>query len=201
MASDALARVRVQLVDAPDVQLEEILALQRANLRRNCTSLAEGFVTAEYDLAFMRALHEVHPSVIAVDQGTGRVCGYVIAAASALAESHALLGDMIRQVRSRALPRPQQRLPSCIAAAGAQFVLSGQLCVAAGYRGLGFAARMYAALRESVHSHAYSGCLTDIPRDNPRSLQAHRKAGFEAVDEIEFANVVFDVVWWEWGAQ
>jgi len=70
--------VTIKFVDS----LEEIKGIKRLhdlNLKKNLTpeeQKEQGFVTFEYTLEFLRAIHKVHPSVIAVDEG--EVVGYAL---------------------------------------------------------------------------------------------------------------------------
>ena len=53
-----------------DFELQGILDLQQANLRINIgadTAASQGFLTAEYTLAFLKAMNDVSPSIIAKD--------------------------------------------------------------------------------------------------------------------------------------
>src|SRR5580658_2806297 len=54
-------------------QLEGILALHTANLRRNLSAeeiRTQGFVSAEYTREFLERMHAASPSIIAVDGDT-----------------------------------------------------------------------------------------------------------------------------------
>src|SRR5262249_26311329 len=51
-----------------DIELEQILELQRANLARNLSSqdiASQGFVTVEHSLEVLRRMHAIRPSIVA----------------------------------------------------------------------------------------------------------------------------------------
>jgi hypothetical protein len=136
-------------------------------------------------VSFLHRMHSFHPSVVALDENR-RVVGYVLVCTTQLGAEHKLLGDLLRHVQQ----------PSLLASV--PFILSGQLCVAEGYRGHKLAARMYHHVRCSLKQHGYVGCVTDIPCDNPRSLKAHQTAGFSVIDTLTWQGVDFQVVYWDW---
>ena len=62
--------VEVKLVETFE-EIKGVKHLHDKNLKKNLTpeqQAAQGFVTFEYDLDFLEAIHRAHPSVIAVDE-------------------------------------------------------------------------------------------------------------------------------------
>ena len=163
-----------------------IKALQNANLASRIDAAeraAEGFVTAEYSLEFLQTMHAQTPAVIAVDAGV--VVGYALVTTRELGATHGLIRELVQAVEGMTF-RGQ-------ALAGARYVLCGQLCVAKSHRGQGLAGRMYAHFREALRGQ-YDYAVTDVVCSNVRSLQAHRKAGFETIASLDYGGDVWQVV-------
>lgn len=181
--------VTIQPVETSS-QLEGILELQRRNLRRHLTEAEvaeQGFLIAEYDLAYLEQMHRQHPSVIAVEDG--RVVGYALVITREVRNGHpfvAALFDAIDGLSHQG-----------IALADIEYVVVGQLCVDRDHRGQGLVERLYGGFRESLQGRYRCG-VTDIARANRRSLKAHQRVGFEVIHEIECEGLVWDVVLWDW---
>lgn len=47
----------------------------------------------------------------------------------------------------------------------------------------------------------FSHCITEIAKDNPRSLQAHIKVGFKIVHTSLFNGTEFYIVAWDWNKE
>ena len=166
---------------ANDDDVKGILALHQANLRTRISpeeAQAEGFCTAEYDLSFLK---KMKGSIIAktVD---GEVVGYVLCVTRELFGLHPLLDSLFEEIDKIV------RVNYCVC---------GQLCVAKGYRGQGLAGKLYAAFRSTLEVR-YDACCTDVASDNPRSLRAHEKVGFETISSVFHDRVRFDIVKWDW---
>jgi hypothetical protein len=171
-------------------ELEGIRQLQEDNLKKNLSpeeAESQGFVTAEYSLEFLETLHRFSPSVIAKDGDL--VVGFALVSTKDIRNQHALLGDLMNGIDKIIY----QGKPL----ATARYVVVGQLCVAKGYRGMGLVDRMYQFFKTSLISE-YDYCLTDIAANNPRSLKAHTKTGFQVVDQLIYGGLTWDIVLWDW---
>jgi hypothetical protein len=171
-------------------QLEGIKALQTANLKRNLTAAeiaAQGFVSAEYTLEFLERMHAAGPSIIALDGDT--VVGYALLADQSICADHDLLGDMCNVIdRTRYNGRVLK---------ASRYVVMGQLCVARTHRRTGLVRRMYEHYRQRLAGQ-FDYLITDIARDNPGSLNAHLKSGFQVISTLRYAGVEWDLVLWDW---
>lgn len=171
-------------------ELKGILDLQSANLRRNLdeeSAAQEGFLTAEYDLDYLRRMNDCERSAIAVDGQ--RVVGYALAATQSIRHGNPLLADLFQQIDQLQYQGENLReLP---------YVVVGQLCVAKGYRGIGLVKRLYHCFRRSLQGR-YRYAVTDVARLNQRSLQAHRKVGFRTIHSILFNGLEWEVILWDW---
>jgi hypothetical protein len=171
-------------------QLEGILALHTANLRRNLSAeeiRTQGFVSAEYTREFLERMHAAGPSIIAVDGDA--VVGYALVADASICADHDLLGDMANVIDRTTY---NGRLLK-----GTRYVVMGQLCVARSHRRTGLVGRMYQHYRQTL-ADRFDYLITDIARDNPGSLNAHLKAGFQVISTLSFAGVEWDLVLWDW---
>ena len=80
------------------------------------------------------------------------------------------------------------------------YVVVGQLCVAKDYRGLGLVQKMYGHFRETL-ANEFQCCITDVARNNPRSLQAHLKTGFTVINTLTYGETEWDIVLWDWRSE
>ena len=73
----------------------------------------------------------------------------------------------------------------------------GQLCIQKEYRGLGLVQQIYQYFQKSLEGE-FDYCITDVAKDNPRSLKAHMKAGFTVIETLTYAGSSWDIVLWNW---
>lgn len=173
-------------------ELEGIKKLQQENLKKNLSHQEagiEGFVTAEYTMEFLERMHYEKPSVIAKDGEL--IVGYTLVAVKAIRFEHELLKDLFDTIDNT---QYQHRLLK-----NTSYVVVGQLCVSKNYRGLGLVHQMYQHFRKTL-SQEFNYCITDVAKDNPRSLKAHLKSGFVVIDELQYGAVGFDIVLWDWNS-
>jgi hypothetical protein len=82
-----------------NLHLKQIKELQSKNLKSNLTSLEasqEGFLTAEYSLAFLTLMHNETPAIIAIDDNT--LAGYALVCNKQTAKNHDLLLDLCESI-------------------------------------------------------------------------------------------------------
>lgn len=183
--------IRIKLVSVFS-ELEGIKSLQDQNLKKTLSSsdaVTDGFVTAEYSIEFLQSLHEKSPSIIAKDDGL--VVGYALVALKSIRDQHELLADLFNSIDKIEYKG--------LLLKNSNYVVVGQLCVARNYRGLGLVQQMYQHFKTSL-SGKYEYCLTDIADNNPRSLKAHLKTGFQIVDTLHYGGIDWDIVLWDWSA-
>ena len=181
--------VTIELVSTAE-QLKGIQELQQQNLRKNLTeneAAEQGFLMAEYSIEFLQSMHDAAPSVIALFEG--KVVGYSLVALKTIREEHALLADLFNTIDQ--LNFQSKELSE------SNYVVVGQLCVGKGFRGIGLVDRMYQYYKECYASE-YEYLITDVAKANQRSLKAHRKTGFQVIDELSFEGVGWDIVLWDW---
>jgi ribosomal protein S18 acetylase RimI-like enzyme len=183
--------MRIKLV-SDFSELKGIKSLQDQNLKKNLSdddAEIEGFVTAEYSIEFLQSLHGKSPSIIAKDDDL--VVGYALVALKSIRDQHELLADLFNSIDK--IEYKGQLLKN------SNYVVVGQLCVAKNYRGRGLVQQMYQHFKTSL-SGKFEYCLTDIANNNPRSLKAHLKTGFQVVDTLYYGAIDWDIVLWDWRA-
>lgn len=181
--------VTIDLVSTAE-QLMGIQELQQQNLRRNLTekeAAEQGFLMAEYSIEFLQSMHAAAPSVIALFEG--KVVGYSLVALKTIREEHPLLADLFNTIDQLNFQSKDLR--------ESNYVVVGQLCVGKGFRGIGLVDRMYQYYKECYASQ-YEYLITDVAKANHRSLKAHRKTGFQVIDELSFEGIGWDIVLWDW---
>ena len=172
--------------------IQGILALQQANLRKNVpveVQADQGFVTVEHDPTVLTRMNQAAPSVIAKDGDT--VVGYALtmlpefgADVPELLPLFALINTLTYKEKSL------NNFP---------WYVMGQVCVAAGYRGQRVFDRMFQHHHE-VYGNRYQLLITDISANNMRSLRAHARVGFETLHEFYDSAIgeTWVVVAWDW---
>jgi GNAT superfamily N-acetyltransferase len=168
---------------ATDHELEQILALQRANLAPSLSAdeiVAQGFVTVAHDLPLLRRMHAIAPSIIAVD-------------------GHELAGyALVMPVECRALvPVLVPMFDRLVCLGATRYYIMGQVCVARPYRGRGVFDALYAAHRAHL-SASYERCITEVATRNTRSMRAHERVGFRVLETYTDATDEWALVSWDW---
>ena len=171
-------------------ELEGIKNLQQENLKANLSdeeSNAEGFVTAEYTLDFLKIMHEAEPSIIAKDGDV--IAGYALVAVRTIASQHELLDHLFSTIDDTIYEGTPLK--------NKNYVVCGQLCVKKQYRSMGLVQKMYQHFRDSL-SGSFDYCVTDVVQVNQRSVKAHLNTGFQVISTLEFGSAYWDIVLWEW---
>ncbi len=179
--------VEIKLV-TNQAELEGVLALQQANLRKNITqeeAESQGFLMAEYDLPFLALLHQTSPGIIAKDGE--KVVGYSLVALPETARHHDLLADLVENIeRCQFESKPIEN-----------YAIVAQLCVSKEYRGQDLVQKLYGGFRDH-YANQYTYCVTDVAQANHRSLKAHQKRGFQVIDTLDYGGIGWNIVLWDW---
>ena len=184
--------VTIKLV-TEDQELRGIQSLQKENLRKNLTeteAIEQGFLMAEYSYDFLKKMHDAAPSVIAVSDG--KVVGYSLVALKSIRDEHPLLADLFNTIDR--LQFDSKDLST------SNYVVVGQLCVGKGFRGIGLVDKLYQYYKNQYAS-VYEYLITDVAKANQRSLKAHKKTGFQVIDELTFDGIGWDIVLWNWNSK
>jgi ribosomal protein S18 acetylase RimI-like enzyme len=173
-----------------DEDLRRILALQRANrrgARSDAEERADGFVTVEHSFAMLRAMHEIAPSIVAVD-GT-ELAGYALVMPVEAAPVVPILAPMFERLRALAhRGRSLAEIPHYV---------MGQICVDARHRGRGVVDAMYREHRAQLAGR-YALVVTEISTRNARSMRVHERVGFETLEVYRDALEEWAIVGWDW---
>jgi hypothetical protein len=171
--------------------LTSILALQEANLRPNIspeTRKSQGFLIVKHDLATLRKMNAIEQSIIAKDGD--RVAAYLLAMTVATKWDVPVLAsmfDMFDQVEFEGKKISDYT-----------YMVVGQVCVGDGYRGRGVFDHCYKAFRNQ-YSYRYDFAITEISRDNLRSINAHKRVGFETIHHYQAPDGEWwNIVVWNW---
>lgn len=174
---------------ASDHELEQILALQRANHAVNLTPeevASQGFVTVSHDLPLLQKMHAIAPSIVAIDdsvEGPERpLAGYALVMDPQCRPWIPVLIPMFERLDRLGVT---------------DYYIMGQICVAKPYRGQGVFDAMYAGHERHLRDR-YARCITEIATRNTRSMRAHERVGFRILEQYRDATDEWAVVSWDW---
>jgi predicted GNAT superfamily acetyltransferase len=150
-------------------EIAELLDLQRANLAINLdaqTIESQGFVTFVYAPEAIEKMMQAAPQIVA--RADGKIIGYALTTTFEAALDNDLM-------------RPLAELSKKLGPLSIKpFYFMGQVCVRAGYRGIGVFDALYQEHKD-VFKYQFKAVVTEIASDNARSLAAHRRVGFETI--------------------
>ncbi len=168
-----------------DEELEQILELQRANLKSRLGPeelASDGFVTVEHTLDLLRRMHALAPSIVARDGAS--LAGYALVMPVECRTLIPILEPMFQRLESLGLL--EQR-----------FYVMGQVCVAKRWRGTGVFDLLYQAHRRHL-SPRFDCSVTEVATRNTRSMRAHERVGFTVIDRYRDATDDWAVLRWDW---
>jgi len=163
-----------------DQELEQILALQQANLPKSTSEeerKTQGFVTVEHDFDILKQMHDVYPHTIAV--ADEKVVGYVLSMSIEFGSSIPVLVPMFNEFNKQNITE--------------DFIVMGQVCVDKAYRGKGIFRGLYSKMAETF-SGKYNRIITEVDELNTRSLNAHYSVGFNEISEYEAGGQVWKII-------
>jgi GNAT superfamily N-acetyltransferase len=181
--------LQLGIADTPALQAQ-ILDLQQRNLFSRLSAEAQsrdGFVFVEHTAAQLAAMAARMPQSIVLCEG--RVVGYSLCMSPDMRAEIPRLVPMFEQF-DRMLFRGRRL-------ADWDYVVGGQVCVDAAWRGRGLIGALYQNTRRCV-PEAVEVCVTEIAARNEVSLRAHYRIGFEAVERYRDDAEHWEVVAWRW---
>lgn len=188
---DHAAELTLGVADSPALQAQ-ILALQQRNLRRHLDAHAQaeqGFVFVEHSAEQLAAMAAELPQAVALHGQ--RVVGYNLCMTASMREAIPSLRPMFQQFDGL---RFRGRL-----LADWRYVVGGQVCVEAEFRGRGLIGALYRTTRDRLPQPAQL-CVTEIAVRNDISRRAHYRLGFEPVERYRDEAEHWEVVAWAWSA-
>lgn len=181
--------VEVTRVSSPN-EIIGIRDLQALNLKQNITAeeaIEQGFLTAAYTIEYLQEMNAVFPSIIAKDGD--KVIGYALVTTKDIRKGHDLIEGLFDAID--ACEYNGQLLKDV------NYVVVGQLCVAKEYRGQDLVQELYGHFRDCLSSE-FTYLVTDVAKANVRSLKAHKKRGFQVINELTYGGFGWDIVLWDW---
>ena len=178
--------------------IHNLLTLQKDNLKQNLdaeTIDSQGFVSFVYSPEDIKGMMCDEPQIIAVDGND--IVGYALTASLEYAQTVKLLQPLVE--KSKTLTYNDTRLlPSSVHTDSLRYYIMGQVCVKAGYRGIGVFDALYQGHKEHL-STKYDGVITEIASENKRSMAAHRRVGFKTIYEYydEISQKEWAIVFWK----
>lgn len=164
--------INITTVQSPN-DLEQILHLQQSNLLKNLTRQevdSEGFVTVEHDFKTLSAMNETHPHIIA--KQNDKVVAYALVMLKEFADDVPILKHLFENIDT--LSFNNENLKDC------RYFVMGQICIDRAHRSQGVFKRLYHKMAHEMRPH-FDYIITEISTNNPRSIRAHEKAGFQTL--------------------
>jgi len=172
-------------------ELEGILELQKQNLKKDLTPeqiKEQGFVTVSHSLDDLEKMHRHEPNIIAKDEEL--VVAYVLAMTE---ESKNDIPRLVEMYESFDHIQYHGKSVSSYS-----YIVVGQVCVSQAYRGKGLFDQCYQAYKDYFKSK-YDFAITEIASINLRSMNAHKRIGFEVIHTYtDNSAVEWNVVVWDW---
>ncbi len=172
-------------------ELKGILELQKKNLRASLSkeeAARQGFVFLKHNLKTLEKFNNIDEHVIAKEND--KIIGYVLTMTK---ESRYDIPEIFPLFELFDNLKYKGKIIS-----DCKYMLVGQVCVGKAYRGKGIFVNCYQSYQENYGSK-YDFTITEIPKSNLRSRNAHKKIGFEEV--YEYSDLKGDewiVVVWDW---
>ena len=187
-----ITAVEVTRVSSPS-EIIGVRDLQALNLKQNITAeeaIEQGFLTAAYTIEYLQEMNAFFPSIIAKDGD--KVIGYALVATKDIRKGHDLIEGLFDAIDVCEYNGQLLR--------DVNYVVVGQLCVAKEYRGQDLVQRLYGHFRDCLSSE-FTYLVTDVAKANVRSLKAHKKRGFQVINELNYGGFGWDIVLWDWNAE
>lgn len=171
--------------------LQEILALQKANLARLLTleeAKSQGFVTVQHRYDELKRLNDIEKHIVAKDRGC--IVAYVLAMTKQSRHDLPILIPMFEIFDTI------KYMDKVIA--DYNYIVVGQACVDKGYRGKGILDKCYEEYKQRLYKK-YDFAITEIACKNLRSVNAHRRIGFKEVHRYTASDgTEWSIVIWDW---
>ncbi len=166
--------------------LNGILLLQNANHSTAVSkteAMEQGFVTVKHNLTLLEKLNSPHPHIVA--KNGERIVGYALVMLENWRTEIPVLISMFEEIDQ--IKYKGQILKE------ARYFTMGQVCVGKDYRGQGVFAGLYMEMSRLMKRH-FDYIITEVSKQNTRSLRAHEKVGFEVIREYEADGNVWVIV-------
>jgi GNAT superfamily N-acetyltransferase len=156
-----------------DEEILQILELQKSNLPQNLTEeqiATQGFVTVTHSFDTLKKMNTIEQSIIAKDDD--HVIGYLLAMTKESGNDIPVLIPMFNEFDN--VLYDNKKISEY------KYLVVGQVCIAEAWRGQGILDNCYAAYKKHFRDK-YDFAITEILDKNKRSINAHKRIGFEDV--------------------
>ncbi len=173
-----------------DLNLKQILELQKANLPYNLTVAefnSQGFVTVSHTLDLLTEMNAKNPHIIA--KYDDAVIGYALVMLESFKDRIAVLIPMFEQINTI---KYKGKLMAEI-----DYFVMGQVCIAKEFRGQGIFKGLFEKMKSEMAKN-FELVVTEVALRNPRSIKAHAKVGFKAVHEYQAEGEEWAIIAWDW---
>jgi len=174
-----------------DADLEGILRLQKINLAASLQAdeiLSQGFVTVDHSYDQLKRLNDFEKHIIVKDND--RVIGYLLAMTKDCRSDIPVLIPMFTEFDN--INHAGKKISEY------NYIAVGQVCIDKQYRGIGILDECYKYYK-NCYSSKYDFAITEIARNNQRSLKAHSRIGFKEIYTfITPDHTEWVVVLWDW---
>ena len=168
-----------------------IIELQKNNLPDNLTReeiTSQGFVTVIHKLTDLKIMNNIEQHIICKEGE--KVIAYLLAMTAKSQNDIPVLIPMFKAFKTLSyLGKP---------VAAYNYIVVGQVCVDKNYRGTGVLDQCYENYKKSFKNR-YDFAITEISGRNLRSINAHKRIGFNVIHtytESDFEE--WEVVIWDW---
>jgi hypothetical protein len=172
-------------------ELEGIIELQKQNLKKDLTPQQikeQGFVTVSHSLEDLEKMHQYESNIIAKDGDL--IAAYVLGMTAQSKNDIPRLTEMYESF--------DHILYQAKPVSAYHYIVVGQVCVGQNYRAKGLFDQCYNAYRDYFKPR-YDFAITEIASINLRSMNAHKRIGFEVIyTYTDSSEVEWNVVVWDW---
>ena len=164
-------------------EIQEIIQLQKDNLFENVSDeerTQEGFVTVKHSFEQLMHWHQNKPHTIAISDG--KVIGYAISMLREYREEVPVLVPMFEKI--------DQNINSDLI-----YIVMGQICIHKDYRGKGAFRGLYEEMKKLCTD--FDWIITEVDRENQRSMNAHKAIGFKELVSYESQNQTWSLIYLE----
>lgn len=174
-----------------DIELSEILQLQKINLPQSLTEIEkkeQGFVTVSHSLENLQKMSVHEQSLIIKEEDT--IVGYILAMTKNSKYEIPILLPMF------ALFNKIQFKGKSVSEYN--YLVVGQVCIGKEHRGIGLFDKGYLEYKNNF-KEKYDFAITEIAIQNERSINAHKRVGFIEIHRYsDENNIEWSVVVWDW---
>ena len=176
-----------------DSDLSGIIDLQKSNLAQNLTKTEmqrQGFLTVAHSLSTLKKMQAQERNIIIKDQN--KIIGYLLAMTK---KSRLDIPILIPMFEIFDKVQYNGKLVSEY-----NYIVVGQVCINKNNRGKGLLNNCY-EIYKNYFKNKYDFAITEIATTNKRSINAHKRIGFEEIYKFkDFNSTEWSIVIWDWNS-